>query len=596
MSATSATNASLALSGLASGIDWTSIVNELVTVERAPETQMKSEQTTDQQKNTAYQGIGTKLTALASDITSLSDPSFFDNRTTAVSNSSVATATAASGAPLGNYTFKVTQMAADAVQQGSTGVTNSLSATNNVAGLTLSSAGFANPITAGTFTVNGKTITVATSDTLQSVFDQINTATGGAVTGGYNHVADEISLNSSSPIVLGSATDTSNFLQVAQLYNNGTGAISSTSALGGINLANNLASANFSTPVTDGGAGAGQFLINGVAINFNTSTDGVKDVLNRINDSAAGVTATYDSVNNRFDLTSKTTGDVGISLQDVTGNFLAATGLSTGTLQRGANLQYSVNGGGTLTSQSNTIDGTSSGISGLSITALGNGTTTISVGSDTVKISSAISSFVTDYNAAQSYISSQTKPTTDSSGNTVPGVLTGDLDVENIADHLRQISGAVPSGLSGTIQSLTYLGILSNGTDNTLALSDTTTLNSALANNLDAVKQLFTNSTNGLATSFNTYLGNVNGTNGALANDEASMTKESNDITASIASLETRIGQDQTRLTNEFVAMETAINTINAQKQYLNSYFGGSASSQAAPTAAGSSTSSSSTG
>jgi hypothetical protein len=43
-------------------------------------------------------------------------------------------------------------------------------------------------------------------------------------------------------------------------------------------------------------------------------------------------------------------------------------------------------------------------------------------------------------------------------------------------------------------------------------------------------------------------------------------------------------------LTNEFTAMEEAINTINTQKQYLNSYFSSSSSSSsnAAPTAAGS--------
>src|SRR5882724_9889101 len=118
MSATSATNASLALSGLASGIDWTSIVNELVTVERAPEIQMKSQQTTDQQKNTAYQGIGTRLTTLAADIANLNNPDFFDTRTTAVADASVATATTTSGAPLGSYTFKISQLATDAVQQG----------------------------------------------------------------------------------------------------------------------------------------------------------------------------------------------------------------------------------------------------------------------------------------------------------------------------------------------------------------------------------------------------------------------------------------------------------------------------------------------
>ncbi len=595
MATTSATSSSLALSGLASGIDWTSIVNELLTVERAPETQMKANQTTLGQKNSAYQGIGTQLTALAKDVTTLSDPSFFDTRTTSVSNPSVANATAAAATPLGSYSFNVIKLASDAVQQGANASGKALSPTNDVSTLVLSSAGFANPVTAGTFTVNGQTVTIATSDTLQSVFDKINAATGNAVTGSYNASTDEISLTNTdptntNPIVLGSATDTSNFLQAAELYNNGTGTVTSASGLGGVNLNNTLGEANLATTITDGGSGAGQFLINGVKISFNASTDNVNDVLQRINDSTAGVTATYDSVNDRFELTNKTTGDVGISLQDVTGNFLAATGLSTGTLQRGSNLQYTINNGGTLTSQSNTIDGTSSGVAGLSITASGTGITTININSDTSTISNAISSFVNDYNAAQSYITEQITPTTDSSGNVTPGALTGDADAEDIATQLRQLTNTPASGLSGVLKSLTDLGIVSNGNNNLISVSDTTTLNNALSNNLSAVKDLFTNSTSGLATQLNTYLTNVTGSNGVLANDENNMTKQSTDITASIAALETRITADGTRLTNEFVAMETAINSINTQKQYLNDYFNSSsASSNAAPVAASSS-------
>ena len=57
--------------------------------------------------------------------------------------------------------------------------------------------------------------------------------------------------------------------------------------------------------------------------------------MNNINESAAGVTASYDPVNNKFVLANNTTGDVGISMQDVTGNFLAATGLAGGTLRHG---------------------------------------------------------------------------------------------------------------------------------------------------------------------------------------------------------------------------------------------------------------------
>jgi flagellar hook-associated protein 2 len=594
-STASSTASSLALSGLASGIDWTSIVNELLQVEAAPETQMNADIATDQAKSAAYSAVGTELTALGKDVTTLSDPSFFDSRTTTVSNPGIATATAAEATPLGNFSFNVTKLASDAVQQGTSAVGAPLSPTDNVSTLQVGSAGFATPVTAGTFTVNGQTITIAATDTLQSVFDQISTATGGAVTGAYDATTDEISLTGSSPIVLGSATDTSNFLQAAELYNNGGNTVTSVSSLGGVNLNSAMSSANLNTPLSDGGSGAGEFTINGVQIDFDASSDTINDVLQRINDSDAGVTATYDSVNDRFDLTDKTTGDVGISMQDVTGNFLAATGLSSGTLQHGTNLQYSINNGGTLTSQSNTIDATSAGVAGLSVTAIGLGTTTIAVNSDTSTISSAISSFVTDYNAVQNYISGQIKPSTDSSGNVTPGTLTGDLDTEGIADSLRQMVGTAPSGLSGVVRTLNDLGIVSNGTDNTLSLSDSSTLTSALTNNLDQVKQLFTNSTNGIATSLNSYLSDVNGTKGVLVNDENNMTTEIAGINTSITALQQRISNDQTRLTNEFVAMETAINSINSQKQFLNDYFSGSSStSQSAPVAAGSGSSSSS--
>jgi len=596
--AATASSSAPTLSGLASGLDWTTIINEMVAAEQAPETQMEAQQTTLQTENTSYQTIGTDLTALQKDVTTLMDPGFFDSRTASVASPSVASATAASGTPLGSYTFKISKLASEASWQGGAAAANPISTTDDVSGVTVGNAGFATPVTAGTFTVNGKQITIAATDTLQSVFAQIHSATGGAVTAAYTAPTDSasndvITLSSSSPIVLGNANDTSNFLQVAQLYNNGGDSVTSASALGGINLDNPLGSSNLALSVNDGGSGNGQFLINGVAIDFNASTDTINTVLQKINDSAAGVTATFDAVNNQFQLTNKTTGDVGISLQDVSGNFLKATGLSAGSLQRGTNLQYSVNGGGTLTSRSNTIDSSTSGITGLSVTALGEGTTAISVHSDTSTISNAINSFVTDYNAAQTYISAQTATSTSSTGTVTPGTLTGDMDAEGIADQLRQLTDASPSGLTGAVQSLNDLGITSNGTDNTLSV-DTTTLDAALGNNLDAVQQLFTDPASGLAATLNTYLTDTTGSNGVLATKETGFTRQENNITTSITTLQHRISQDETNLQNEFVAMESAISSINVQKQYLTSFYNEPTATSAAPTSASSSSSSSS--
>jgi flagellar hook-associated protein 2 len=577
-SSSSSNNALLQLSGLASGIDWQSLVTQLVAVERSPETQMQAQQATFNSQKSAYQTIGTDLTKLGTDLTNLTAANFFNSRNASVSDNTVASATAATGTALGTYTFNITQMATNAAIQGSAITVNPLSTTDNVDGVVVGTAPFANPVTAGNFTVNGQSITIAATDTLQSVLTQISTATNGAVTAGYDSTTDEITLSSSNPIVLGSATDTSNFLQSAQLYNNGGGTITSMGALGAVNLNGDVSNANLTTAITDGGSGAGQFLINGVAINFNASTDSISNILARINSSAAGVTATYDTASNRFLLTDKTGGDMGISTQDVTGNFLAATGLSSGTLQRGNNLQYNINGGGTLISQSNTITSASSGITGLSVTALTTGSVAVTVGSDTSSIGTAITTFVNDYNAVQNFISAQVITSTDSSGNVTPGPLTGNMDVEDIATQLRQLVNAAPGGLAGAVQSLGDLGFVSNGNDNTLTTSDTTTLNAALAGNLSAIQSLFTDSTNGLAATLGKYVTNTTGTTGILATTETDLTNESDDITKNIAALETKISADQTRMTAEFVAMETTINSINSQKQYLNDYFGNSTS------------------
>jgi flagellar capping protein FliD len=125
---------------------------------------------------------------------------------------------------------------------------------------------------------------------------------------------------------------------------------------------------------------------------------------------------------------------------------------------------------------------------------------------------------------------------------------------------------------------LNDLGFVSNGNDNTLTTSDTTTLNSALTNNLSAIQSLFLDPTNGLTTTLGNYVTDLTGTSGVLATSEANLKTESDDITQNIATLETKVTADQARMTQEFVDMETAVNTINQQKQYLNSYFGTSTS------------------
>lgn len=559
----------LGLSGLASGFDWKSLVEQLADVERTPQKRIASEQSTLQQRNNAYTSIKTQLSILENRVKALQESSLFDSRLSSVSDSKVATASAAAGAPLGTFAFVISQRATASQQRGTADIGKPLSATNDVSELTLSDAGFATPVTAGTFTVNGKQVALETTDTLQQVFDKISTATSGAVTGSYDSGTDKITLSGSGEIILGSATDTSNFLKLAKLHNNGTGTVSSSYQLGAIKSTVTLTAANFATTPNDGGAGQGQFKINGVTIDWKASSDSLANVIDRINKSGAGVVASYDSINDQVTLTNRSTGDVGIALEDVTGNFLAATGLSGGTLTRGNNLQYTVNGGPTLVSESNTITEDSSGIAGLSLTVLEEGSVNVSVNMDTAKIRTAVTDFIDAYNKAQSLIDTETASTTDAKGKVTAGTLSSESDAPEIASTLRSLAYAPISGLSGTLKQLDGLGITTSGQDNKLTLEDPEKLDDALANNLTGIKALFSDSSEGIATKLASYLDKTIGEEGTLITHQDNITKQIASMDTQISDLERVVQSNITSLTERFILMETTQARINQQLQFL---------------------------
>ena len=565
----------LGLSGLASGFDWRTFIDQMMEVERAPQARLLSEQNTLQQVRNAYTSINTQLSVLQSRVDALKEPALFQSRSVQSGDTSVATATVSAGAPLGQFTFQFTQLATAARLAGTVNIGAGLSATNDVSGVVLSAAGFATNLTGGKFTVNGAQVEIATTDTLQEVFDKISTATGGSVTATYDSSTDQITLSSAGEIVLGSATDTSNFLQAAKLYNNGTGTISSSSNLGAVRRTATMADANFATPIDDGGAGAGSFRINGVDISFSASADSLQNVIDRINNSDAGVLASYDSVNDRVLLANQNTGDLGISIEDVTGNFAAATGLSTATLERGKNLIYTVNGGAELISQSNTITEDSSGIAGLTVTALKeSATTTITVGSDRDKIKTAITDFIEEFNKVQSLIETNTASSTDADGKVTAGTLAGEGAADAIGSRLRSAAYSTIAGLAGTMDQLADIGIVTNGNDNTLSLADEDALNQALATNLTGVERLFTQAETGVAARLSAYLEDTIGEEGTLAERNSNLAKQIAAIDTQVSDLERIVQSNRERLTESFIAMEAAQARINQQLQFLLQRFG----------------------
>jgi flagellar hook-associated protein 2 len=549
------------------------MVEQLAEVERAPQRQLLAEQLRMQEQNQALGSLRTQLGVLRNRVSLLQDPALYDSRTATSSEPTRGTVTVAAGATVGQYAFAIAQLATASVQTGTANAGRRLHDTSDVSGLTLSSAGFATTVTAGTFTVNGQQVTVAADDTLGSVFEKIATATGHAVAAAYDPDTDRITLSSAAPVVLGSGTDSSNFLAVARLYGNGTHSVTSHSELGAVRLGASLAAANFGTPLTGGSSGS--FKINGVAIQYDTAVDTVAGLLDRINASTAGVVASYDAVNDRFALTNKATGSLGVALEDgPDSNFLAASGLLGGSLTLGRNLEYTVNGGGTLISQSNTITAASSGLAGLNVAALAAGAFTVTVGVDTARIRSAVVDFVTEYNRTQAQISTQTASSTDAKGKVTAGLLAEDPTVNDLSRQLRSLTAGTLSGLSGSLTRLDRLGFATNGYDDTFSTADLTGLDELLRDDLGSVEAFFSDAAGGLATKLDTYLETAIGDSGSVTSRQTTLTRQAGSIDTQVADMEKFVQQNRERLVASFVAMEQAQANLNQQLQYLLQSFG----------------------
>jgi flagellar hook-associated protein 2 len=577
--------ASVQIAGLASGLNWQNIINQLIQADSASVNQVKAQQTTINNQVTALGSINTDLGSLSNSIFSLEDPSAYSGVTVTsdVSNSTWAV-NANQGTSPGAYAIDVSLLATASQLDGATGVSAALNGSNDVSGLTVANLSTAQPVTAGTFTVNGQQIAITTSESLQAVFDAIGSATGGTVTASYNAATDKVSLTSSAgPIVLGAANDTSDLLQQLKLVNNGSSTVTSAGTLGRLNLSSNLAGAGTKAALTgQDGSGNGSFTINGVTVGYNVNNDSLSTLLTRIDNSGAGVTASYDSSADQVVLTNSSTGAVGITATDTSGNLLAALGLTSGaggSVALGRNSQFSVNNGPSRTSQSNALGPADLGIPGLNVTANSTGLQHLTVAVDSSAIQTGIQSFITAFNKVQADISGDTKIGADSNGNPVTSILSSDHEVGDWASQLEMTAFGAGSALSGPIKSLDAMGIDFNGTTGQLQISDQGTFLQAVQNNPSQVAAFFQTATTGFGAVMNSAITDIQRQDNA---DQSNLQSESSDLANQITTMQNQLTAEQNNLEAEFTAMEQAESRFQSEMTTLGGIGGSTASGSSA--------------
>jgi flagellar hook-associated protein 2 len=381
--------------------------------------------------------------------------------------------------------------------------------------------------------------------------------------------------------------------------------------------------AGFATQVS-----SGTYTINGVTLTINNANQSVNDIINQINQSAAGVTATFNSITDHIELTSNTPGNTNISLGSATdtSNFLGVSGLSnatglnpTTTVGTQASITYSGPTGAPTTIFSSTGDFSGTVIPGMDLKVLSTTTTpyTVTVANNPQTAEKAIGAFVTAYNSAIQELNTATQPPQIASSinkntgqkqaqqATQGGLLYKNFEVVNLRNTLVQtVSGLLNSG-SSSYNSLQSIGLqldtasvtagttdVSDSTNksddalkNLVSTSgrlnplDTTTFEAALSANPTAVQQLFTNTAGGLAESLGTQLSIATGFPTFLAHGLAgsvpshsllNTVEDSNQLQIDALQLQVNLINDEAVMqANELRAQFSASETQIAQLQAL---------------------------
>jgi flagellar hook-associated protein 2 len=258
----------------------------------------------------------------------------------------------------------------------------------------------------------------------------------------------------------------------------------------------------------------------------------------------------------------------------------------------GTNAAYSINGGATQTSTSNTITGVAiaspnSGTPGatqtipgvsLSLNALtGAVPITVTVGApapSTQNIQTAVQKFITDYNSAITQIQTQLNQPPSSSDPT-QGTLYNDSDLRNLLSSMRQQMTQTLSGLSGSYNSMLQIGVSTGaatgtGTISTSSLAgdltlDTNALSTALSSDPTSVHQMMQS----WSIKFSSLVDREAGPGGTMSTRIQTDTSRNSFLATQISNLQEANQVKQNQLVKEFAAMEAALSQNQSTASWL---------------------------
>jgi len=350
------------------------------------------------------------------------------------------------------------------------------------------------------------------------------------------------------------------------------------------------------------GSGAGSFeiqikddsdnIVSEATISYDTSTDTLTNIINKINKSSAGVTAFYDEASGpdgRFILTTNNAGKyyIDIDTTNDTQGVMATLNIYNPANYAdadGAGAFIDVGSNSTATLNGITINPTGNQytVNGTTVTFLQTGSTTVSVSRNTTDIVNAVSDFVTQYNTVIDYIEEVSKFST--SKDESSGLLAGNFLLSNIKSKLSSIVlSSYEWGSDDEYELASQIGITMGayGTDeqNHLVL-DTNKLTDALNDNSQSVENFFGYNSSGsdpasgikdagMAYELKNYLYPITKYQGLIYNEKSSIDTLMDNLQDRIDRENERLDRKEESLRKQFSAMEQALQLLNSQSSYF---------------------------
>jgi flagellar hook-associated protein 2 len=286
-----------------------------------------------------------------------------------------------------------------------------------------------------------------------------------------------------------------------------------------------------------------------------------------INSAGIGVSANIitDSTGSRLSLVSATSGAAGQLSVNASLSGASAGAITVSSSQTGKDASLTVDGVA-ITTSSNTV---SNAIPGVTFQLLGSSPGTevqVEITNNDSAIGTAVSSFVSAYNAVVNDVNGQEKNSSTGTAEPLSGSPT-------LALIQSQLTGALFSGTaSGTIRNITQLGISINN-DGTLSLNSDT-LNSALTSSFSDVTGFLQNS-GSFGQTLSTALNNI-GTqapDGAVFLAQQQNSIQETALNADITNENALLATQKTQLTNELNAANQILQGIPQQLNEVNSVF-----------------------